>query len=169
MEKKLQRDENNKVLAGVAAGLAEYFEIDVIWVRLIFILMIILGLSGILIYLILWIVVPAKPFTFPLNSEAKINGDYNLDPNSCQTFGNMGRRPKNAPVAGFVLIALGVYFLSEEFGFLPDWFELRKLWPVILIIIGLFFLFRSGKKQKVEEAKKEEFNFNQPSDDQPLT
>ncbi|WP_052016952.1 PspC domain-containing protein [Arcticibacter svalbardensis] len=169
MEKKLQRDENNKVLAGVAAGLAEYFEIEVMWIRLIFILMIVLGLSGVLIYLILWIVVPAKPCTFPFDSDAKINGDYSANPGSFRTFGDMGKRSKNAPIAGLILVALGVYFLFEEFGFVPDWFELRKLWPVILIIIGLVFLFRSGKKQKVEEVKKEEFKFNEPTDDQPLT
>jgi phage shock protein C len=62
MEKKLQRDKQNKKLAGVCSGLAEYFELDVTLVRVAFVLAVMAGLSGGLAYIILWIVMPVKPF-----------------------------------------------------------------------------------------------------------
>ncbi len=61
----LYRDTENKVIAGVCAGLSQYFNIkDFIWVRLIFIFSVIAGIgSGLLIYLILWVLVPKKETT----------------------------------------------------------------------------------------------------------
>ena len=61
MEKKLQRDKQNKKLAGVCSGLAEYFEVDVTLVRVAFVFAFMAGLSGGLAYIILWIVMPVKP------------------------------------------------------------------------------------------------------------
>ncbi len=64
--RKLYRDERRKVLGGVAAGIAHYFGIDPIWIRLLFIALFVNvffgGLSGavFLTYLILWIVVPGN-------------------------------------------------------------------------------------------------------------
>jgi phage shock protein C len=62
MEKKLQRNTQDKKLAGVCSGLAEYFELDVTLVRVAFIFAVLAGFSGGLAYLILWVVMPAKPF-----------------------------------------------------------------------------------------------------------
>lgn len=63
MEKKLQRDKENKKLAGVCSGLAEYFELDVTLVRVAFVFAVMAGLSGGLAYIILWIVMPPKPYS----------------------------------------------------------------------------------------------------------
>lgn len=56
--KKLYRNPDDKVLGGVASGLAAYFGIEVIWTRLAFVLLILAGGSGFLIYLVLWIITP---------------------------------------------------------------------------------------------------------------
>ncbi|MEO6849224.1 MAG: PspC domain-containing protein, partial [Mucilaginibacter sp.] len=64
MEKKLYRDDQRKSIGGVCAGLADYFNVDVAVVRLIFVLMLILHGSGLLAYIVLWIVLPRKTFTF---------------------------------------------------------------------------------------------------------
>ncbi len=60
MDKKLYRDTNNKVLAGVCAGLAEYVNIDPTIVRVIWALV---GLSGagIIAYLACALIIPEKP------------------------------------------------------------------------------------------------------------
>jgi len=58
--KRLFRDENNKVFGGVCSGLANYFNIDVILVRVIFILMFFGFGFGLIPYLILWIAVPSS-------------------------------------------------------------------------------------------------------------
>src|SRR3954470_20903703 len=57
--RRLFRSENDKVLGGVAAGLAHYFGIDPAIMRLIFVLFLFLGF-GFVLYIILWIVVPSR-------------------------------------------------------------------------------------------------------------
>ncbi len=59
--RKLYRKPNEQMIAGVCSGLAEYFSLDTTIVRLLFVLLFFLGGHGILIYLILWIVMPVKP------------------------------------------------------------------------------------------------------------
>jgi len=56
--KHLYRNPDDKVVAGVASGLAAYFGVDVVWVRLAFALFIFLDGFGLLIYLILWLAMP---------------------------------------------------------------------------------------------------------------
>jgi len=58
-DKRLFRDTDNAMIAGVAAGLGKYLDIDVIIVRLIFVALTFFGGSGILIYVLLWLLVPA--------------------------------------------------------------------------------------------------------------
>jgi phage shock protein PspC (stress-responsive transcriptional regulator) len=57
--KKLFRDEDKSVIAGVCAGLAAYFDIDPIWPRLLFLISIFFGGTGVIAYIILWIAMPA--------------------------------------------------------------------------------------------------------------
>lgn len=59
--KRLYRSRKNAMLGGVCAGLAGYFGIDPTIVRLIFVLLFLFGGHGLLIYLILWLVVPRQP------------------------------------------------------------------------------------------------------------
>lgn len=57
----LRRSRNNRMLAGVCGGLAEFFGISAFWFRLaMFIAFIPGGVPGILIYLLLWIMIPAE-------------------------------------------------------------------------------------------------------------
>jgi len=56
--RKLFRDTDNAMIAGVAAGLANYLSVDTVIVRLIFIALTFFGGSGILLYIILWLLVP---------------------------------------------------------------------------------------------------------------
>ena len=60
MNKKLYRVEDNKIIAGVCGGLAEYFNLDASLVRIGFALLTILGGCGVLLYLIMWVIVPTK-------------------------------------------------------------------------------------------------------------
>ncbi|HMN15026.1 MAG TPA: PspC domain-containing protein [Bellilinea sp.] len=59
--KRLYRSNSDKMIAGVCAGLANYFSMDPTVMRLIFILLLILGGNGLLIYLILLIIMPPEP------------------------------------------------------------------------------------------------------------
>jgi phage shock protein C len=60
----------NRVLGGVLAGFAEYFSVDVVLIRVIYVLLSLFsaGFPGLLVYIIFWIVTPEKPFN-PYNEE----------------------------------------------------------------------------------------------------
>lgn len=59
--KKLYRSRTDMMLAGVCGGLADFFGLDVSLIRIFFVLMAILGGHGLLLYLILWVIVPQDP------------------------------------------------------------------------------------------------------------
>ena len=59
--RKLYRSKSNRQLAGVCGGLAQYFNIDATLVRVLFILLAVLGGSGLVLYLAMWIIVPREP------------------------------------------------------------------------------------------------------------
>ncbi len=59
--KRIYRSRTDKMIAGVCGGLAKYFGTDSTWMRLIFILFLIMGGSALLVYLIMWLVVPLEP------------------------------------------------------------------------------------------------------------
>ncbi|MEN6410977.1 MAG: PspC domain-containing protein [Anaerolineaceae bacterium] len=58
MEKKLTRSVSNRMIAGVCGGLGEYLNIDPTIVRLLFALIFVFAGTGLLLYIILWIVIP---------------------------------------------------------------------------------------------------------------
>ena len=59
--KRLYRKRNEKILAGVCAGLGDYFGVDPTIVRIIFLVLVFAGLGGVLVYIILWIITPEEP------------------------------------------------------------------------------------------------------------
>jgi len=59
--KKLYRLPDSKKIAGVCAGLGEYFDLDPVLFRLLFVISILFGGVGLLVYVLLWILVPEKP------------------------------------------------------------------------------------------------------------
>ena len=61
--RKLFRDTDNSYIGGVSSGLAHYFGIDAIWIRLAWILLIFGAGTGILLYILLWVLVPEAKTT----------------------------------------------------------------------------------------------------------
>ena len=60
-EKRLYRQLKGKMLGGVCMGLGEYFEIDPVFVRILFVIAFFLGSMGFWLYIIIWIIVPKMP------------------------------------------------------------------------------------------------------------
>jgi phage shock protein C len=56
--RKLFRSQTQRMLAGVCGGLAEYFNIDATVMRVLFLILAVFGGSGLVLYLVMWIVVP---------------------------------------------------------------------------------------------------------------
>ncbi len=61
--KKLYRSRSERKIAGICGGLGIYFKIDPSIIRLIFILFFLAGGMALLIYLIMWVLVPLEPLT----------------------------------------------------------------------------------------------------------
>lgn len=58
---KLRRSGNNRIIAGVCGGLAEFFGINAFWFRLAFLLALLPGgIPGLVIYLLFWLVIPGE-------------------------------------------------------------------------------------------------------------
>jgi phage shock protein C len=60
MAKRLQRSRTERMIAGVCGGVAEYFEVDPTLVRLIWVAITVMAGAGILLYLIMWVVMPLE-------------------------------------------------------------------------------------------------------------
>jgi phage shock protein C len=63
VERRLVRPRYNRKIAGVCAAIANYFDIDVMLVRLIWLVALIFAGTGLLAYIIAWIVIPEEPET----------------------------------------------------------------------------------------------------------
>ncbi|MGZ3750165.1 MAG: PspC domain-containing protein [Mucilaginibacter sp.] len=159
MDKKLYRDEYRKKVAGVCAGLADYFNVDVSVVRIIFLLALIFHGGGGIIYIIFWIVLPKKPFAFndptvdyTVPPQTPGSSTFGSNPYTNQPFPNQPfpSRPGNtslvAIIFGVVLIMIGGSILLNDFDILPDW-DFEKLWPIILIVAGGAIML-SGEQKK---------------------
>lgn len=145
--KKLYRNQHNKVIGGVASGLADYFEVDVVIFRLIFVLLALVGGGGVLGYIILWIVVPSNPQQHQYqyanagtseqtppeteNSEKKSSEEQNTHPEADKNGRNAGL------TAGVILIFIGLFFLATH---MIPWFNFHDFWPLLLIIGGVFII-----------------------------
>jgi len=63
MSRPLRRSRSDRIIAGVCAGLAHHFGLDVTLMRVLYVLISILsvGFPGTLVYIVLWIVIPQEP------------------------------------------------------------------------------------------------------------
>lgn len=57
-QRRMYRNPDERILGGVCSGIAAYWQVDVVLIRVIFVILAIFGMAGVLIYIILWIVVP---------------------------------------------------------------------------------------------------------------
>lgn len=145
MRDRLYRSRRVRVLGGVAGGLAKYFNLDPILIRVLFVIITILHGFGVLLYIILWIVVPEEPFeiAYPMSQD---NADPNAQPTT--TFDSMtDSHPKSngtgRVVAGVILIGIGLIFFADRI--IPS-FDFSDVFPIALIVVGALLLWNSLKK-----------------------
>lgn len=146
MPKRLFRDVNNKVFGGVAAGLASNLNIDVILIRLLFIITGFAGF-GILAYFLMWIFIPANE-TNQINANEPV-----LNPKSTAYFHRL-------VATGLILIGLFWLFDNLEIFWFETFIEQVEdfAFPVFLIFGGLAILYYSLRKpiKENEMAQSEE-------------
>lgn len=68
--RRLYRSSNDRVISGLAGGLAEYFGLDAAWVRLGLVVLVLLGVgTPVLLYLLGWLIVPRNPHPSDLSRD----------------------------------------------------------------------------------------------------
>ena len=140
-ETRLTRSSNDKVIAGVAGGIASYLGIDPILVRIGFLILLFASGIGFPIYVILWVVMPLDDGKKESGEEAfsKNIGDIS------STFSSSMNRLGRPGTIGVILILLGAYFLLNQFGIL-SWISGAVFWPLVIIGFGVYLLLRHNKR-----------------------
>ncbi|MCF2493641.1 PspC domain-containing protein [Dyadobacter chenhuakuii] len=147
MEKKLHRIPDQAVLGGVASGIAQYFNIDVVIVRVLLVVMLLLpipptfGMTA-FIYIILWAVLP----TGPAGTIYTTNTSFDPTPNTpSDPVWDKKKSDQTVMVLGGVLIFFGAVMLVDDF---PLWYQFKQyFWPIVLIAIGAFLILRQRDKE----------------------
>lgn len=158
MAQRLVRNSRNAVLGGVAAGFGDYLEVDPVLIRLIFVLLCIAGGSGVLLYLVCWLVMPRDDQAEPtvgvpaehFAEEVREAGER-VAANLRRTTSQPGR---GRLLAGLALIAFGFLFLLDRFTNIW-WLDFWRLWPLLLIAAGVAILVRSGAPRSPEARASE--------------
>jgi phage shock protein PspC (stress-responsive transcriptional regulator) len=142
--KRLYRDPDGRMIAGVASGLAAYFNIDPVWVRIIFIVSLFIGFAGFIAYVVLWIVVPEAITTAeklemrgePVNIsniERSVRDEFDNVKGKFNEFAGEARETFKKKSTGS----------SRFFDNLIDFIGtvLRIFFKIIAIILGIAFIF----------------------------
>ena len=162
MEKKLQRSRKKRVLAGIAGGLGEYLDIDPVIVRVVFVLITIFHGFGLIVYIILWIVIPEEPFDMSFtDKDDKFSEDFGksfsdgINAGAKSVFDeatkaaeqvNLGAKSNNGRIiVGAILILIGLLFLSEK---LFPFLDFEFVFAIGIILLGLSLLFNFFNKSE---------------------
>jgi phage shock protein C len=153
--KRLYRSRKNRMLGGVCGGIAEYFEIDPVIIRLVTVALFFVGGSAVLAYIIALIVIPYEPW-----ETAASQGKEAAPPAAATTASSpaseaprrQGSSDSVPLFLGILLIVIGAVFLMHNMPiFSPFYFWARHyvrhfFWPSILIVFGVFLIMRGWKK-----------------------
>ena len=135
IRKKLYKSRQNRVIDGVCGGIGEYFDVDPTIVRVLWVLITLLGGSGLVLYIIAMVLMP-------VNQEHLAAAQAGVP--------TMPRRDRRS-YWGIVLILIGLFVLIDRTDILIgfSWwdFSRRFLFPVSLIAIGLMFIYVHTRKQ----------------------
>ena len=126
--RRLYKSRDEKVIDGVCAGLGDYLGIDPVLVRVVWVLLVLFGGTGILAYIVAMILVPREP------------------DGSGQKKAAVRRKTDSARLWGSILVVVGVSFLLNQLGVFPFGFgHLWRIswvfvWPLLLIAVGVYAL-----------------------------
>jgi len=134
---KLYRSEKDRVIAGICAGLGEFFRVDPTIVRLIFILITIFGGGGLLLYLILWLIIPSQKADSQLTKDNIEKNAEEIKDKAQQFAEDLKINTTNLnsrQLFGVIIIILGMMLLLGNFGVI-SFSYIWKFFPAIIVII----------------------------------
>ena len=142
----LYRCRHDRRIAGVAAGVAEFFDLDPTLVRLVWFLSIFFGGFGLLLYIVMAIIVPNEPLS---EEELAAPADAGSPHRHAGRSGNGGL---GLTFVGLALILFGGLALANTF--FVDWgYSGTFLWPGFILAIGVLLVaaaFRRGEPEPTE-------------------
>ena len=170
----LYRCRHDRKLAGVASGLAEFFDLDVSLVRILWILSIFVGGMGVLLYIVMAIIVPLEPEYVPGpgpmspgEGAASAEGDPTVAGATADAATGIHSGWHTTPVPhqhqhqsgggsgigvtffGALLIIFGALALID--GYLPDWADSgRFLWPAFILAVGALLVVAGIRRRPIE-------------------
>jgi len=131
--RRLYRSRSNAMLAGVCGGLGHYLGIDPTWARLFFVLLTLVSGAGVVVYVVMWIVVPQAP----AGEEPTVPVVPLRD------------NPQAHVIVGAGLILLGgLAFLKNLHLPWLQWLRMETVWPVLLILAGAVLLLNSLRRER---------------------
>jgi phage shock protein C len=155
MTQRLTRDPRHATLGGVAAGLAQYLQVDATLVRLAFVLLAFVHGFGILAYIVCWVVMPVEGMATASDATASPGDRVAVGVHAAAEEFAAGLERAGAGLArahlavGYGLVFLGVALLLDNLGWIywPRWVTLSTLWPLILVAMGAGLVSRSLRRR----------------------
>lgn len=136
--KKLYRSRHDRMLTGVCGGFAEYFSVDPLIIRLVWILISLFYGAGIILYIFAAIIMPENP-----EHVVEVKGEKPKKSNDSTLFW------------GGLFILIGILLLFRQMGFFHNFhfwhIPWQIIWAVFLILIGGFLLYNSNQEDKAEK------------------
>lgn len=149
--KKLHRSKTEKVIAGVAGGLGEYFGVDPVLFRILFVFLILWGGSGALFYLILMLIIPGEGGQSA--KETIKEAADNLKDKAQEAAGQIKEEMQEIQkqswwssrrhVLGVFIMLVGLIFLLNQL-FPIKFLKFNFVWPIVVILIGFFVILRKN-------------------------
>lgn len=126
------RRSSDRMVGGVAGGIADYVRVDPTIVRLVFALLFLLGfgITWPLVYGLLWVLMPEAP-----EGAASTRANHGADPGL---------------IFGILLVGLGVLFLANQFALLSfvGFGAARAAWPLLLIAAGAMLFLAARDRER---------------------
>lgn len=148
MTRRIYRSSRDRMISGVAGGLAEYFDIDPVLTRAGFVILTFSGGLGILTYIILWIIMPYDYELGPITQQPQHGvGEIHSVPGQYNEKHNNNDSTKRYIIAG-IFIVIGVLLLLDNF---IQHISFKFIFPIILIIIGAIIILIGSNISKREK------------------
>ncbi len=146
--KTLKKSKNDKVLAGVCGGIAHYFNLDPIVIRVLFLVFSLMAGTGIFLYVVLAIIIPTETthyseyHSYDHHTYKEQKDPYQASYEKATHYSSTetsatGEEKNKAPLFGIILVGIGIFVLIHQL--IPDLAE--YLLPVALIVTGIGFIF----------------------------
>jgi phage shock protein C len=138
---RLYRSIEDRMVGGVCGGLGSYLNIDPIFIRLLFVLLLFGSDFGFILYLLLWILIPEEGKTYGFKDESLGERVKSMGSDIQQAVTQP--HPQSGIILGVGLIIIGGFLFMDQMNFTwMRWFDFDILWPILLIVGGFVLLFR---------------------------